>query len=116
MYLSTHRPHQQVEQMRPLHITSALPRKDIGHPDSNRVRLAFSVIESCAADLQAARLLIKAEGENDGTSRLESFSEQAFDGCAVLGVGLSTAAEEKSWTRTVFRSARSCHRSFPFPR
>ena len=102
--------------MRPLHISSALPRKGIWHPDSNSFRFAYSVIESCTADLQAGRLFIKAEGENDSASRLEPFFDQTFDGCAVFGVGLSTAAGKKLWTRTVFQSARSCHRSFPFPR
>ena len=72
--------------MRPLHISSALPRRDVGHPDGNRIRLTRSAIESCTADLQAARLFVKAEGENDSTSRLESLFEQTFNGCAVFGV------------------------------
>jgi len=75
--------------MRPLHISSAIPRRDVGHPDGNTVGLTRSVIESCTADLQAARLFVKAEGENDSTRRLESFSEQTFDGCAILGSALA---------------------------
>jgi hypothetical protein len=51
--------------------------------------------KSPAADLHAARLFVKAESENNRASGLESFLDQTFNGCAILGFSVGATAGEK---------------------
>ena len=93
--LGTHSPRLRVGRTSLRRISLSMHRRAVGRPIGNGVTPIYIVVTKIGADLQATGLLIEAERENDGASRLEPFLEQCFYRCTAFWISSAQRQAER---------------------